>query len=123
MADILKVHRAIYAAHQQQNPAAKAQQLQLQQELNRLYESLRATVRVTNSTHFIIYNKTYNFESFLQHLSGPDSGSIRSEIIRHIWAVLDINPASNEARASFLAWLLRTANVGRIYLVYKTNFC
>jgi hypothetical protein len=49
MADILKVHKAIYAAHQQQNPAAKAQQLQLQQELNRLYESLRATVRVTHS--------------------------------------------------------------------------
>jgi hypothetical protein len=120
MADILNVHRAIYALHQQQNPAAKAQQLQLQQKLFRLYESLRTTVRVTHNHNSF---KTYNFEPFLQHLSGPDSGSIRSEIIRHVWAVLDINPASNEARASFLTWLLRTANVGRIYLVYKTNFC
>jgi hypothetical protein len=35
--------------------------------------------------------------------------------------VLDINPASNEARASFLTWLLRTAKVRRIFLLISEN--
>jgi len=47
-------------------------------------------------------------------LSGPDSGSIRAEIIRHVWAFIEpkeFNPHSNEARATLLGWLLRTAKV------------
>lgn len=49
------------------------------------------------------------------HLSGPDSGSIRAEIIRHVWAVVspkEFNAASIDARANFLDWLLRTAKPG-----------
>uniref|UniRef100_A0A1I8BL51 SOSS complex subunit A homolog n=1 Tax=Meloidogyne hapla TaxID=6305 RepID=A0A1I8BL51_MELHA len=90
MADILKIHIRI-SSLLNTNPSMTTQ---LRAELNRQFEALKTMVK---------------------HLSGPDSGSIRAEIIRHVWAFTEpkeFNPQSNEARAALLGWLLRTAKNG-----------
>uniref|UniRef100_A0A914GUH6 SOSS complex subunit A homolog n=1 Tax=Globodera rostochiensis TaxID=31243 RepID=A0A914GUH6_GLORO len=49
------------------------------------------------------------------HLSGPDGGTMRAEIIRHIWVHLkqeESNHECYEARAALLGCILRTAKVG-----------
>ncbi|KAI3420336.1 Integrator complex subunit 3 [Globodera pallida] len=49
------------------------------------------------------------------HLSGPDGGTMRAEIIRHIWVHLkqeESNHECYEARATLLGCILRTAKVG-----------
>ncbi|KAL3072695.1 hypothetical protein niasHS_017669 [Heterodera schachtii] len=59
---------------------------------------------------------TKHFEAFKNtHLSEPDSGTMRAEIIRHIWAHLKQEEQSAdccEARAWLIGWLLRSSKVG-----------
>uniref|UniRef100_A0A183BNG7 SOSS complex subunit A homolog n=1 Tax=Globodera pallida TaxID=36090 RepID=A0A183BNG7_GLOPA len=53
--------------------------------------------------------------SRVSHLSGPDGGTMRAEIIRHIWVHLkqeESNHECYEARATLLGCILRTAKVG-----------
>uniref|UniRef100_A0A915LPM0 SOSS complex subunit A homolog n=1 Tax=Meloidogyne javanica TaxID=6303 RepID=A0A915LPM0_MELJA len=98
MAEILKNHIRISSLNTT-NPSLAAQ---LKSELNKQFETLKA-----------------------MHLSGPDSGSIRAEIIRHVWAFIEpkeFNPHSNEARATLLGWLLRTAKPGAELQWCKLSF-
>uniref|UniRef100_A0A915MP47 SOSS complex subunit A homolog n=1 Tax=Meloidogyne javanica TaxID=6303 RepID=A0A915MP47_MELJA len=98
MAEILKNHIRISSLNAT-NPSLAAQ---LKSELNKQFETLKA-----------------------MHLSGPDSGSIRAEIIRHVWAFIEpkeFNPHSNEARATLLGWLLRTAKPGAELQWCKLSF-
>uniref|UniRef100_A0A914LBP3 SOSS complex subunit A homolog n=1 Tax=Meloidogyne incognita TaxID=6306 RepID=A0A914LBP3_MELIC len=98
MAEILKNHIRISSLNVT-NPSLAAQ---LKSELNKQFETLKA-----------------------MHLSGPDSGSIRAEIIRHVWAFIEpkeFNPHSNEARATLLGWLLRTAKPGAELQWCKLSF-
>ncbi|KAF7634889.1 hypothetical protein Mgra_00005632 [Meloidogyne graminicola] len=88
MADILKTYMRLSSLGNSNLPSAK----QLQADLNKQFEALKQ-----------------------MHLSGPDSGSIRAEIIRHVWAFTepkDFNLPSIEARANLLGWLLRCAKPG-----------
>lgn len=66
-----------------------------------------------------------------QHLSGPDNGSLRAEIIRYVWNNIQQpeyqQPSAIEVRAQFLAWLLKGARVSYcrslklIYLMFFTT--
>jgi hypothetical protein len=51
-----------------------------------------------------------------QHLSGPDSGSFRAELVRYLWYNLYAQeyqqPAVIDMRAHLLAWLIKNARQG-----------